>query len=91
MSLIASILFGTTSALGESTSIGFLKDFPSSTVGFFGSGTGFAGVFGSGSILILSSFGLPLGAVYILMTPTFLIYYLSFFWLNSKHKRYYKK
>lgn len=53
ISLLASVILGTVSAFGESTTLGFCKGFPSTVVGYFGSGTGFAGVFGSGTILIL--------------------------------------
>ena len=53
VSLLASVVLGTVSAFGESTVLGFCKGFPSTVVGYFGSGTGFAGVFGSGFILIL--------------------------------------
>ena len=52
ISLFASIVLGTVSAFGESTILGFCKGFPSSVVGYFGSGTGFAGVFGAGITLI---------------------------------------
>lgn len=53
ISLVASVVLGTVSAMGESTTLGFCKGFPSTVVGYFGSGTGFAGVFGSGMILLL--------------------------------------
>ena len=61
VSLVASVVLGTVSAFGESTTLGFCKGFPSSVVGYFGSGTGFAGVFGSGMILALQSAGLSNG------------------------------
>jgi battenin len=60
-SLVASVVLGTVSSFGESTTLGFCKGFPSTVVGYFGSGTGFAGVFGSGIILILQSAGLSNG------------------------------
>ncbi len=61
VSLVASVVLGTVSAFGESTVLGFCKGFPSTVVGYFGSGTGFAGVFGSGFILILQSLNLSNG------------------------------
>jgi battenin len=61
ISLVSSVILGTVSALGESTTLGFCKGFPSTIVGNFGSGTGFAGIFGSGMILILQSAGLSDG------------------------------
>ncbi len=57
----SSVLFGVASSLGESTTLGFCKGFPSDMVGYFGSGTGFAGVFGSGIILLLEAAGLKYG------------------------------
>ena len=51
LSLVASIILGVVSSLGESTTLGFCKGFPSTVVGYFGSGTGFAGVFGAGVFL----------------------------------------
>ena len=53
ISLLSSVILGVVSSIGESTTLGFCKGFPSTVVGFFGSGTGFAGVFGSGTILLL--------------------------------------
>ena len=61
ISLVSSVILGTVSALGESTTLGFCKGFPSSVVGYFGSGTGFAGIFGSGIILLLQGVGLTDG------------------------------
>ncbi len=87
-SLVSSIILGTGSALGESTTLGFCKGFPSSTVGFFGSGTGFAGIFGSGSILALKAAGLNNGQIFFIITPTIIPYFLAFWWISrmkAKH------
>lgn len=61
IALLSSVLFGVGSALGESTTLGFCKGFPSTVVGYFGSGTGFAGIFGSGILLVLKAAGLTNG------------------------------
>jgi len=53
LSLWATVMLGMTSALGELTVLGFLKNFPPETVGYFTSGTGFAAVCGSGSLIII--------------------------------------
>ncbi len=58
LSLVASIMQGSSCALGESTTLGFLKGFPSECVGFFSSGTGFAGIFGTSLLLVLKAAGL---------------------------------
>ena len=88
ISLASSILLGTVSALGESTTLGFCKGFPSSVVGYFGSGTGFAGIFGAGLIIILQSVGLSNGLIFFLIAPSCLPYVLSFFWLTKMKARY---
>jgi len=87
-SLIASILIGVQSSLGESTMIGFLKNFPGETVGFYGSGTGFAGIFGSGTLIILKAIGLSDAAIYLIASPTLLPYMFSFWWLDKQKVKY---
>jgi hypothetical protein len=61
VALFSSVLFGIASALGESTTLGFCNGFPSEVVGYFGSGTGFAGIFGTGTILLLELAGFDHG------------------------------
>lgn len=51
VALIACCLMGMCQGLGEATFLGFLKEYPSHTVGYVSSGTGFAGIFGSGTYL----------------------------------------
>ena len=53
LSLFSAVIVGVSCALGESTILGFLKDFPSNFVGYFSSGTGFAGIFGIGFLLLM--------------------------------------
>lgn len=57
LSLAAAVFIGF-SALGESVVLGYLKEFPSEMVGFFSSGTGFAGIFGAGYIILTKAIGL---------------------------------
>jgi nitrate/nitrite transporter NarK len=83
VSLVSSVLLGISMSLGESTTLGFCKGFPSNVVGYFGSGTGFAGVFGAGMIIALSSAGLNNGQIFFIITPTVLPYFLSFWWINN--------
>ena len=47
VSLLASIIVGIGIALGESVNLGFLKTFPGNAIGYYGSGTGMAGITGS--------------------------------------------
>lgn len=59
LALLSSVLLGTASALGESTVLGFCSELTDKKlVGFFGSGTGFAGIFGSGFIILMKLIGL---------------------------------
>ena len=88
ISLASSIILGTVSSLGESTTLGFCKGFPSAFVGYFGSGTGFAGIFGSGIILVLLSFGLSNAHIFYIIAPTVIPYFLSFWWISRIKERY---
>ena len=83
LAIFAALLFGIASSLGESTTLGFCKGFPSTIVGHFGSGTGFAGVFGSGIFLLLTSIGLSDGTIFFLVIPTVIPYFISFYWISS--------
>jgi len=88
VSLVASVILGTVSSFGESTTLGFCKGFPSTVVGFFGSGTGFAGVFGSGMILALKSADLSNGTIFFSIMPSVIPYFLAFWWINSMKSKY---
>jgi len=81
LSLLSSVILGVGSALGESTTLGFCK-------GYFGSGTGFAGMFGSGIILILKGAGLDNGQIFFIITPTIIPYFLSFWWIYRMKVRH---
>ena len=84
LSLVASIMIGVQRSIGESTILGFLKGFPGETVGFFGSGTGFAGIFGSGILIVLKSMKLSDSAIYMIASPTMIPYFIAFWWLNEQ-------
>jgi CLN3 protein len=58
IALVAAICTGSVTALGEGTTLGYLKGFPTECMGYFGSGTGFAGIFGTGLLLLLKVFDL---------------------------------
>jgi hypothetical protein len=57
-------------------------------VGNFGSGTGFAGVFGSGITLILQSAGLTNGQIFFIIMPSVIPYFLSFWWISRVKAKY---
>lgn len=88
ISLASSVLMGISSALGESVNLGFCKGFPSEVVGYYGSGTGFAGIFGTSIILILKAGGLNNGTIFFIVAPTVIPYFIAFYWLHrtkTKH------
>ena len=58
ISLIGSIIAGIGTALGESVNLGFLKTFPGNTIGYYGSGTGMAGITGALIFIALKPLGL---------------------------------
>ena len=86
LSLFASVLVGIGSSLGESTLLGFLKTFPSEAVGYYSSGTGFAGISGALILLSLSAAGLSNGAIFIAAMPSAIPYFLSFLWVDNKKR-----
>mmetsp|Transcript_24652 Transcript_24652/g.30736 ORF Transcript_24652/g.30736 Transcript_24652/m.30736 type:complete len:88 (+) Transcript_24652:412-675(+) len=70
LSLLASVFVGVACALGESTALGFLKNFPSKAMGYFSSGTGFAGISGALTLILLSAAGMSRMSIFILLTLT---------------------
>lgn len=83
IALLCALLHGMTSSFGESTILGFLKGFPSKLVGRFSSGTGMAGVFGSGIFLVLQPF-MSNGFIFLIATPMVLIYLLNVIIISRK-------
>ena len=88
LSLLASIVVGVGCALGESVNLGFLKTFPGNGIGYYGSGTGFAGIFGSLIFIALKPTGLSDAAIYLIAMPTAIPYILCFIWLNKQKQKY---
>lgn len=88
ISLIGSIIAGIGTALGESVNLGFLKTFPGNTIGYYGSGTGMAGITGALIFLALHPLGLSDQAIYLIAAPTAIPYCLCFIWLNKQKKLY---
>lgn len=88
ISLLASIVVGIGIALGESTNLGFMKTFPGNCIGYYGSGTGFAGITGALIFIALHPLGLSDQAIYFIAIPTAIPYFLSFLWLDRQKKLY---
>jgi len=53
VAVLACVFVGVSCGLGEATFLGFLKGFPGHMVGYVSSGTGFAGLSGTGTLLVL--------------------------------------
>jgi len=88
VAVAASCIIGIAGGMGEATFLGFLKGYPSHTVGYVSSGTGFAGISGTVTLLALKGIGLKNQWIYLIAIPTIFVYYSSFQWLNRKKKRY---
>ncbi|OMJ73353.1 hypothetical protein SteCoe_27980 [Stentor coeruleus] len=84
ISLIAALLMGMCQSLGECVNLGFIKAFPSDYLVGFTSGTGFAGIAGSGAWLICKIIGLKNFEVFLIFMPLIVIYWLSFLWIYKK-------
>jgi len=65
-----------------------MKSFPGPLIGYFSSGTGFAGLFGSGSLILLALLKVPTWAIYLLAAPTIIPYFLCFYWMEKMRKTY---
>jgi len=55
LALLASVLIGSASCVGESTVLGYLKIFPGDIIGYYGSGTGASGMGASGALLVFKA------------------------------------
>jgi hypothetical protein len=57
-------------------------------VGYFGSGTGFAGVFGSGIILLLTGLGVDYNIIFFVISVSVVPYFISFYYLHTLKCKY---
>ncbi len=84
ISLLASVVCGTFTSVGNSTIVGFMKAIPPENVLGWSSGTGIAGITGSGVYLLLKTLGLDFDSVAtadqmcLLLTPLTLLYAFNF-------------
>jgi hypothetical protein len=93
LSLVASIMHGMTSSLGESTTLAYCKFFPSILIGAFSSGTGMSGILGTSCLLVFKSFSFFAeegheGYIFVIMSSTIILYYFSFMWLHRQQKKH---
>ena len=88
VAIFASVLVGMSTSMGEATFLGYCNGFPSHVVGYVSSGTGCAGITGTFTLLILQSLDLSNQAIFLLATPTMLIYLFSALWLNKQKQAF---
>ena len=72
------MIIGATSGFGESVILGMLKYYRSELVGGWSSGTGMAGIAGSGLYFLFNAFNFPLEYTYLVMVPTAYLYFIAF-------------
>jgi battenin len=72
--LVGSLLSGVCQALGEGVMISFIKKFDSRCIAGWSSGTGFAGLFGSGLFLLLRAMDVPISTVKLAGNSDILLY-----------------
>jgi hypothetical protein len=68
--------------------LGFLKGYPSYLVGDVSAGTGFAGPFASGTLLVSKYFGVSSDILFFVEVPTIFVYFFAFKWLVDQKKKY---
>jgi hypothetical protein len=88
IALVAALMHGTSAAFSESTVLGFMKGFPSRLVAPFSTGTGCAGVFGSGILLFLKLFFDRDGYIFAIVSPIILVYLFCIYWLQRQKSTY---
>eukprot|EP00331_Platyophrya_macrostoma_P034167 CAMPEP_0176450396 /NCGR_PEP_ID=MMETSP0127-20121128/27121_1 /TAXON_ID=938130 /ORGANISM="Platyophrya macrostoma, Strain WH" /LENGTH=245 /DNA_ID=CAMNT_0017838063 /DNA_START=15 /DNA_END=752 /DNA_ORIENTATION=+ len=84
VAIFGSMIMGMASSLGEVTIVGFLKGFEPEIISGWGSGTGFAGVFGAGYNLLLRLYHMSDFIVFIAVVPLSGVYFLFFNWLKNR-------
>ena len=83
VAVLASILTGISQSFGEAVFLGFLKGFPSYMIGYTSAGTGFAGIFATGTLLGARAAGLSNQILFFIEAPTIILYFFAFKWLDN--------
>lgn len=88
MAVLSSILTGIAQSFGEAVCFGFIKSFPSYSIGYLSAGTGFAGIFATSTLLICKSSLLNLSnqTLFLIETPTIIMYFFAFLWLDNQKR-----
>eukprot|EP01084_Bolivina_argentea_P299110 515565_1 len=86
--LVYLVILGGTCSFSENVIVGFLKLFPPKLSGAWSSGTGFAGLFGSFFYLLFSSIlGVENQTIYLLISPSMLLYFIAFILMNNSNMK----
>ena len=88
VAVAASIFTGISQSFGEAVFLGFMKGFPGEMVGHISAGTGFAGIFATGTLLGCKAIGLQNQTLFLIEAPTIIVYYFAFAWLKKQSKMY---
>jgi hypothetical protein len=83
VAIAATMLVGCGMAMGEATFLGYCRGFPSHVVGYVSSGTGCAGLTGTGTMLVLQSIELKNSTIFLIASPSMLIYLSAIYWLHK--------
>ena len=88
IAIAASLFTGFSQSFGEAVFLGFLKGFPSYMIGYASTGTGVAGIFATGSLLLVRFIGISNSTLFFVQAPSIILYYIAFKWLDVKRRKY---
>lgn len=78
LSLLSTVVIGSFTSIGDGAVIGFMKALPAENIAGWSSGTGIAGLTGTGFYLLCSSLGLKFDTMVLILMPFGLIYVFNF-------------
>jgi battenin len=87
LSMIPSFIMGSGSAFGESTMLGYFRNFPKDLVVGFSSGTGLAGVVGALLTFLFKFFDIHSEILYLAVSPLSILYFFSFWAIEKLNVR----
>lgn len=88
LSLIPSFIMGTGSGFGETTILGYMRNYPKDFVAGWGSGTGLAGVSGSLITLLFNINNIKARTMYLFISPVCFLYLFCFIIVEKLFSHY---
>ena len=88
VAVTASVFTGIAHSFGEAVFCGFLKGFPSDMIGDVSVGTGFSGIFATGTLLLAKWLKMSNQTLFFIETPSIIAFYFAFKWLDIKRRTY---